>query len=420
MGRVVISAENLGKMYHIGARRSGSESSLFNGLKAPFGYLCTHLKNLNSERSGFQSNFDETVLWALRNVSFEVREGEVLGVIGRNGAGKSTLLKLLSRITDPTEGRLRMKGRVNSLLEVGTGFHPELTGKENVYMNAAMHGMKRREIDRNMDEIIDFAEIEKFIDTPVKRYSSGMYTRLAFAVAAHLDPDILIIDEVLAVGDVAFQAKCIDKIGRVRDSGRTILFVSHNMTMIQKICSRGLVLSQGRELNAGPIEEMIQFYYHAMHKDRSVAITITPESGIEHVELYINGESSSLCENIDAGKAITISVRLTARHAIPLPFVDVFISKEDGTKIIVIEGMNAVPDRPSSQQCAWRIDYQLGKLQLSEQQLVFHVAMRINAYTDYDVLWNVAARPKVIPEHCPSRPYYAEYVLSPRVKTTIT
>jgi lipopolysaccharide transport system ATP-binding protein len=198
--------------------------------------------------------------FALKDVSFEIREGEVVGIIGRNGAGKSTLLKILSRITEPTEGHAMICGRVGSLLEVGTGFHQELSGRENLYLNGAILGMKKADIDRKFDEIVAFAEIEKFIDTPVKHYSSGMYVRLAFAVAAHLEPDILIVDEVLAVGDASFQRKCLGKMGEVAGSGRTVLFVSHNMAAISRLCTRALWLDQGRLRAAGDVEEMIARY----------------------------------------------------------------------------------------------------------------------------------------------------------------
>ncbi len=198
--------------------------------------------------------------WALRDVSFEVKRGEVVGVIGRNGAGKSTLLKILSRITEPTSGRIEIDGRVASLLEVGTGFHPELTGRENIYLNGAILGMSRIEIRRKFDEIVAFAEIEKFLDTPVKRYSSGMYMRLAFAVAAHLEPEILIVDEVLAVGDAAFQKKCLGKMGEVAKGGRTVLFVSHNLSMIQQLCTKGIYLREGTLERVGPIQELIDQY----------------------------------------------------------------------------------------------------------------------------------------------------------------
>ncbi len=202
--------------------------------------------------------------WALRNVSFDVNEGEVIGVIGRNGAGKSTLLKILSRITDPTEGSIHIRGRLASLLEVGTGFHPELTGRENIFLNGAILGMRKAEITSKFDEIVAFSEVEKFLDTPVTRYSSGMYVRLAFSVAAHLNPEILVVDEVLAVGDMAFQKKCLGKMSEVSQSGRTIIFVSHNMAAVQNLCSRGVVLSNGTMLFNGGSEEAIQQYLHSV------------------------------------------------------------------------------------------------------------------------------------------------------------
>ena len=198
--------------------------------------------------------------WALKDVSFEVKRGEVLGIIGRNGAGKSTLLKILSRITEPSEGRVTIKGRVASLLEVGTGFHPELTGRENIYLNGAILGMTRAEIKRKFDEIVAFAEVEKFLDTPVKRYSSGMYVRLAFAVAAHLEPEILVVDEVLAVGDAEFQKKCLGKMSEVASGGRTVLFVSHNMAAVTSLCSRAVLLVGGKLGRQGDVAETVGAY----------------------------------------------------------------------------------------------------------------------------------------------------------------
>src|SRR2546422_9770872 len=200
------------------------------------------------------------IFWALKNISFDVKQGEVVGIIGRNGAGKSTLLKILNRITEPTSGGADVYGRVGALLEVGTGFHPELTGRENIFMNGAILGMGRAEIRRKFDEIVAFAEIEQFLDTPVKRYSSGMYVRLAFAVAAHLDPEILLVDEVLAVGDAVFQKKCLGKMGQVAKEGRTVLFVSHNMTTIQSLCHRALWLDAGKLIDEGPTQTVVQHY----------------------------------------------------------------------------------------------------------------------------------------------------------------
>lgn len=209
--------------------------------------------------------------WALKDVNLEVKEGEVLGIIGRNGAGKTTLLKILSRITEPTSGRITLRGRVGSLLEVGTGFHPELTGRENIYLNGAILGMRRAEVRRRFDEIVTFAEVDKFLDTPVKRYSSGMYVRLAFAIAAHLEPEILIVDEVLAVGDVEFQKKCLGKMQDVAGHGRTVLFVSHNMAAVRALCTQGLLLVQGAIASEGAIETVVKHYMHASNTAYSIS-----------------------------------------------------------------------------------------------------------------------------------------------------
>jgi len=231
----IIAAENVGKQYQI-----GTQSAAYSTMREALTNAVFSLR-----RVGNRSDRNKQKIWALRDVSFTVNPGEVVGIIGRNGAGKSTLLKILSRVTEPTEGRVVLHGRVGSLLEVGTGFHPELTGRENVLLNGSILGMSRKEILRQFDQIVDFAEVRQFIDTPVKRYSSGMYLRLAFAVAAHLEPEILVVDEVLAVGDVSFQKKCLGKMGEVAKEGRTVLFVSHNMAAISALCTKAMVLSQG-------------------------------------------------------------------------------------------------------------------------------------------------------------------------------
>lgn len=217
-------------------------------------------------KRGQNEHADERDLWALRDVSFDVNQGEIVGLIGRNGAGKSTLLKILSRITEPTSGRIELIGRVGSLLEVGTGFHPELSGRENIYLNGSILGMKRDEIKRKFDEIVAFAEIEKFLDTPVKRYSSGMYVRLAFSVAAHLEPEILLVDEVLAVGDVAFQRKCLGKMGEVAGQGRTVVFVSHNMAAVQTLCERGIFLRYGTIHTDSEVKEAVSSYLRTLEE----------------------------------------------------------------------------------------------------------------------------------------------------------
>jgi len=258
MSDVAIKVENLGKRYRIGKKQEKYRtisSSINNFLTSPF----RNFKRLQS-LSKFKEEEAEDVIWALKDVNFEVKKGEAIGIIGRNGAGKSTLLKILSRITEPTTGRIEVNGRVASLLEVGTGFNPELTGRENIYLNGAILGMTKREIIGKFDEIVDFSGVEKFIDTPVKRYSSGMYVRLAFAVAAHLEPEILVIDEVLAVGDAEFQKKCLGKMGKVAKEGRTVLFVSHNMQAIQSLCTEVILLENGYLKLKGATNEVINNY----------------------------------------------------------------------------------------------------------------------------------------------------------------
>jgi len=257
----ILEIHDVSKQYKLGGKRirrtENFRELVERGVTTPFRMLTRR----NSD--GFAKENLYT-FWALKDVSFDVNQGDVIGIIGRNGAGKSTMLKILSRITSPTEGSVTLRGRMASLLEVGTGFHPELTGRENIFLNGAVLGMRRAEISARFDEIVAFAEIEKFLDTPVKHYSSGMYVRLAFAVAAHLDPEILVVDEVLAVGDLSFQKKCLGKMSEVSRGGRTVLFVSHNMAAIENLCSRGVVLHQGKLAFDGKSKEAIQFYLNSL------------------------------------------------------------------------------------------------------------------------------------------------------------
>jgi lipopolysaccharide transport system ATP-binding protein len=259
MSQPIISVHNIGKRYKLGATHGGRSyktmrDAMANVIKAPIRLFS---KSINKpEKNILENNY----FWALKDISFDVQQGEVLGIIGRNGAGKSTMLKILSQITDPTEGEVRIRGRVASLLEVGTGFHPELTGRENVYLNGAILGMHRSEIKKKFAEIVEFAGVEKFLDTPVKRFSSGMYVRLAFAVAAHLEPEILIVDEVLAVGDAEFQKKCLGKMQAVSGEGRTVIFVSHNMGAIESLCQKVIVLEKGEKVFSGATRDGIDFY----------------------------------------------------------------------------------------------------------------------------------------------------------------
>jgi lipopolysaccharide transport system ATP-binding protein len=260
----IIQVENLSKAYSIGADNS-SYDTLRDAVADAFrGTFRRRPDETNGVGRGRQETF-----WALKDVSFEVAAGEIVGIVGRNGAGKSTLLKVLSRITEPTKGKVSLYGRVASLLEVGTGFHPELSGRENIFLNGAILGMRKAEIERKFDEIVAFAEIDRFIDTPVKRYSSGMYVRLAFAVAAHLEPEILIIDEVLAVGDAAFQKKCLGKISSVAQQGRTVLFVSHNMVAVKSMCSRAILLHGGKLVEDGPPARVVNSYLGAGRTSRA-------------------------------------------------------------------------------------------------------------------------------------------------------
>lgn len=277
MTQPAIKVEGLWKEYIVGhaqAQHSTFYDLLSHTLKAPL----KRLRNLGGETP------ESEKFWALQDVNFEIQPGEVVGVIGRNGAGKSTLLKILSRITAPTKGRIEVRGRLASLLEVGTGFHPELSGRENIFLNGAILGMSRREVARKFDEIVAFAEIEKFIDTPVKRYSSGMYVRLAFAVAAHLEPEILVVDEVLAVGDMQFQEKCLGKLEKIAKGGRTVLFVSHNLTAVKNLCGKAFLLNRGQLTNIGLANDVIEKYLSDLRKPILIRAwdnsTDTPKNGV--------------------------------------------------------------------------------------------------------------------------------------------
>lgn len=322
MGNMAIHCESLSKRYRIGARPTNSfREALMNRLAT----------SLRRGRKGADGN-DWTV-WALRDVSFDVREGELVGIIGRNGAGKSTLLKVLSRITEPTQGFAQVRGRVGSLLEVGTGFHPELTGRENIYLNGAILGMRKAEIVRKFDEIVAFAEIDKFLDTPVKRYSSGMYVRLAFAVAAHLETEILLVDEVLAVGDAQFQKKCFEKVRSVGRSGRTILFVSHNMAALRQVCERGIVLQGGTVVADGEINETADLYLATVGKsDAASAVSETPSYYVRDISISCGGSPV-----IKTMEQVEIRVEVTAKTDIVEPGLYVCFQTLDSLRIAGLE-----------------------------------------------------------------------------------
>ena len=325
MRDLAIKAENIGKRYHIGVpsiKYQTLSETIGEWFKAPF-------RSLSQNKDAFDT------FWALHNVSFEVKQGQVLGIIGRNGAGKSTLLKILSRVTEPTEGMLEIHGRVGSLLEVGTGFHPELTGKENIYLNGAILGMKRNEIERKFDEIVTFAEVEKFIDTPVKRYSSGMYLRLAFAVAAHLEPEILVVDEVLAVGDAEFQKKCLGMMGDVAKEGRTVIFVSHNMSAILRLTEETLVIDQGKLILRAPTTEAVDFYLsHGLTQEgqRFWQKEEIPKSSHPFVPiaLRIKNKTGKVVDTIRSVDPLTVEVEYELSQSIKGLRVGIYLSSARG------------------------------------------------------------------------------------------
>jgi lipopolysaccharide transport system ATP-binding protein len=298
----IIAVESLGKSYSIRHQQDdGLRHAIERAVRSPGRWLRERREARAQAREAF---------WALRDVSFTVARGEAVGVIGRNGAGKSTLLKLLARITEPTTGRIRYRGRVASLLEVGTGFHPELTGRENIFLNAAILGMRRSDIRRRFDEIVAFSEIERFLDTPVKRYSSGMYVRLAFGVAAHLEPEILLVDEVLAVGDAAFQQKCIGKMGSVVNEGRTILFVSHNMAAVAALCSRGVLIDAGRLALSGTPQAVIEQYLTKGRVDAQVPVADREDrrgdGRLRFTRITVLNERKKPVERVSSGQDVTI------------------------------------------------------------------------------------------------------------------
>jgi lipopolysaccharide transport system ATP-binding protein len=344
-GGIVIRSERLGKKYLI---RHEDEREKYNALRDVIAHNATSgwraARSLFHKRPALRNDREE--FWALKDVNFEIRQGEVLGIIGRNGAGKSTLLKILSRITEPSEGRAEIEGRVASLLEVGTGFHAELTGRENIFLNGAILGMTRAEILRRFDEIVAFAEVEKFIDTPVKRYSSGMYVRLAFAVAAQLEPEVLLVDEVLAVGDASFQKKCLGRMGEVSREGRTILFVSHNMAAVKALCRNAMLIKDGAVAAYGKVCEIADQYVSDAAQGESVREWLDPSTaeGNENIRISyvrITAPNGSTEITIDTGAQIEIGFE-NFRESIILG-CSVYITNRDGV-LIFESGLIISPD----------------------------------------------------------------------------
>jgi lipopolysaccharide transport system ATP-binding protein len=312
-----IRIDNISKQYRLGDRPVGT----YVDLRDVLANAATASLRRFIGRNGRAQPKSADTFWALKDVSLEVQPGEVVGIIGRNGAGKSTLLKILSRITEPTTGRVELRGRIASLLEVGTGFHPDLTGRENIYLNGSLLGMRHREIARKFDEIVAFSEIEAFLDTPVKRYSSGMYVRLAFAVAAHLEPEIVLVDEVLAVGDAGFQRKCLGKMGEVARSGRTVLFVSHNMAAVRNLCTRGLVLSRGVPTCDGPIDEAVEHYMGCGEPPKpswplDAVAQRTGSQVAQFTELRFEDDDGNPVSEIPMGASLNIVLRFRAKESV--------------------------------------------------------------------------------------------------------
>ena len=338
MSKFAIEVENLSKRYRIGARENNKT------LREAFVDLAAApLRRIKS--FGRSSHREEDSIWALKDVSFEVEPGEVVGIIGRNGAGKTTLLKVLSQITEPTEGRAVLNGRVASLLEVGTGFHTELTGRENIYLSGALLGMSKKEIDKKFDEIVDFSGVDKFIDTPVKRYSSGMRVRLGFAVAAHLEPEILLIDEVLAVGDAAFQAKCLGKMGEVAKEGRTVLFVSHNMSAITRLCKWSVWLEAGRIRDIAPASRIVERYLlSGSDRKPETAFDVDPGKDAQYRAVRVLNAGGVVSPELSCDEPITLELVYEVRKKIPGLYLTFYLRNAEGIFILFSDWKDCNPN----------------------------------------------------------------------------
>jgi lipopolysaccharide transport system ATP-binding protein len=375
-----IIVEQLSKRYELGAlqRETQLRDQLVQFLRTPF-----------------RRRAPREIIWALRDVSFSVQEGEVVGIIGRNGAGKSTLLKVLSRITYPTSGRVRARGRVASLLEVGTGFHEELTGRENIFLNGSILGMKKREVEAKLDAIVTFAGVERFIDTPIKRYSSGMRLRLGFAVAAHLEPDVLIVDEVLAVGDAAFQKKCISAMQDLRGGGRTVLFVSHNMAAVENLCSRGIWISNGQIRMDGPTHAVIEAYMATFASPGSASSELGAVDGrrgggeIRYTRFEFLSSDGELQSVTRAGKPIVFRLHYRASEDIERPSFGIKISTELGTTVTDTSTWLHGLDIPLVPAGVGYVDLEIGSLNLIPGRYQISLWMNSCVRTHmYDVLEN--------------------------------
>jgi lipopolysaccharide transport system ATP-binding protein len=398
MSEPMVHAQSLGKCYQL--RHSANGHFQYTTLRDVISARASApLRWLQGRRAVSLPRED---FWALRDVSFKVDEGEVVGIIGRNGAGKSTLLKILSRITEPTRGRVVLGGRVASLLEVGTGFHPELSGRENIYLNGAILGMTRREIARKFDEIVAFAEVERFLDTPVKHYSSGMYVRLAFGVAAHLEPDVLIVDEVLAVGDAEFQKKSLGKMRDVSRGGRTVLFVSHNMAAVQSLCSRAIWLDQGAVAFDGAASESIHRYL----ADASKATAVAPGRGIGLGDSLRLSRFELTPNPVVSGEPVQLTVELAASAATRITDFAVLIYSVQQTRVAIVDLREAsLPRSVAAGEC-WRFDGAIRSLPLVEGEYDIGIGIRATGF-EGDKLDLIRLNVTTRPRHRSHAPYDA-------------
>ncbi len=375
MSNIVLQVENLYKQYRLGLTGAGS-------LRDDVGRLWAKIRGKEDPTLKIgEANNRETIegeyVWALQDINFEVKQGEVLGIIGKNGAGKSTLLKILSKVTAPTKGNIKVRGRIASLLEVGTGFHPELTGRENIFLNGAILGMTKNDIRRKFDEIVEFSGIGKYIDTPVKRYSSGMYVRLAFAVAAHLEPEILIIDEVLAVGDAEFQKKCLGKMKDVAGEGRTVLFVSHNMGAVRGLCDRGLLMKNGKLEADGEVNKVISLYTQAINTNNSGEFIIGEAKQTERlvIEKAILRNQKGVCtQSFQIGDDLIVELHCSVRETIEKPHFWISVESQYGS----LFGANSLIDgyAPESVNGNFTIKCIFKKISLLPQMFVLYAGAR--------------------------------------------
>lgn len=384
---IAIKVEGLSKQYRIGGpqeRYRTFRDTLMNTVASPFRKARDLVRGVHTGAAGLT----ETI-WALKDVSFEVRRGEVIGIIGPNGAGKTTLLKILSRITEPTEGTADILGRVGSLLEVGTGFHPELSGRENIYLNGAILGMKKAEIDRRFDEIVAFAEVEKFIDTPVKHYSSGMYVRLAFAVAAHLEPEILLVDEVLAVGDAGFQSKCLGKMEEVGKEGRTVFFVSHNMSAIHRLCHRAILLETGKVVSDGATEAVVSKYLMRNIEREGLFKRKPVENEKDQIlEVALQTRDGQLINSdYDGSRPFSLVVQIFLFKTIPDAYLTASVRDAFGTLILISDLRDSVGQGLPEGQSNYFVEFPSHLFAPGEY--FFTVAIYSPTYGQLDVVQNI-------------------------------